>query len=130
MTHAPPPDFDDIPSVRMPTPAEVPGKVLGLADAMRRHRMESAQKHQAAKERDTEQTSAVNALRSEVGALREDMRRWLVRVVFAVATGSLGVITAVGGGAFWVGQRTAEVDNNSDRIVDLHERVRDLEKQR
>lgn len=123
-------EFDDIPSVRIPTPAEVPGKVLGLSEAMRRHRVASDQKHAAAKERDDTQTHAVDALRRELSGLRDDMSRWLVRVVFAVATGSLGVVGAVGAGAFWVGQRTSEVSHHTTVLVDLHERVRDLEKNR
>lgn len=133
MADAPPPDYDedeDIPSVRIPAPHEVPGKVLGLAHAIREHRRTSSQAHRAARERAEAQERSIVALSAEVSALREMLRVWLLRVVLTVATGSLGVVSAVGGGMYWVGQRTAQVEHHEQRIEDLRERVRDLEKGR
>jgi len=114
-------DLGDTPALREPSPREIPGKVLGLAIAMRDHARESAQRHEAARAREAE-------LEKRIGELETLVRSAVRWVLGTVAAGSITVAGTCIGVGMYVGGRVSMLDATIAGVTRNDERITHLER--
>jgi len=103
-----PPDWDDIPTRDLVPPLAADLPIATLSN-----------------------TLAIRSIRREVAGIRAEIalaKKWIVRLVIVVVSGSTTVAMSVIGAAVGLGSQRAEVEHHQQELERLDDRVRELER--